>query len=187
MYDATATLVGMSGFIFGKQVSAAKERKESHEEFDERTWKEKIRVNDEGFIYMPGIALKACLCSTAKYAGMKIPGGRQRTYTQPFTRGLQCFEPILFDKKIGDIELMRLPVIAEPGSTKETRVPRIFPYLPEWTAKVRVRILDEIINTEVLAEHFNLSGIMTGMGTWRPERGREYGTYRVMDFKTEEI
>jgi hypothetical protein len=183
MYDASFRITGTNGIIFGKQVESKKPRQETYEAFDARTWPEKCRVTDTGELYLPPIALKACLCSTAKYAGLRIPGKGTRTYSQPIIRGLQCINNIVLNAGLDDIELMNEPVDAQPGSAKSTRVMRIFPYLAKWAGLGTVRVLDDIITPDVLTEHLGLAGIMTGLGTWRPERGREYGTFIVSDLQ----
>lgn len=185
MYEANFTLAGLSGIIFGKAVTEKKKRSESHAEFDERTWQQKCRVADDGFLYLPPIALKACLTSTASYAGMRVEGNAKRTYTASFVRGLQCSAPIRLDVTLDDIELMHELVISEPGNRRKgTRVMRTFPYAAEWTAQASAQVLDAIITPEILRHHLNLAGIMTGLGTWRPESGREYGRFSVTSFET---
>lgn len=185
MYEARFTLTGLSGMIFGKAVAEKKARSESHAEFDERTWQQKCRVADDGFLYLPPIALKACLTSTASYAGMRVEGKGVRTYTASFVRGLQCSEPIRLDTTLADVELLHELVISEPGNRRKgTRVNRTFPYVAEWTASASAQVLDAIITPEILRHHLNLAGIMTGLGTWRPENGREYGRFQVSGFET---
>lgn len=189
MYKARFRIKSLSGIIFGKAVlSETKKRSESHAAFDERTWDQKCRVDEEtGQLFMPGIALKACITSTAKYMGMPLEDNKKRTYTQSITRGLQCVEPVMLDKELSDIELLRQYVLANPGGTSKSRVVRIFPHLPSWTAEGEMTVIDDVLTPHILQLHLRNAGVLTGLGTWRPESGREYGRFLLTDFETEEV
>lgn len=187
MYNAYFKIKGLSGIIFGKAVlKETKKRSETHAAFDKRTWQEKCRVNEDGQLYLPGIALKACITSTAKYMGMPLEDNKKRTYTQSITRGLQCVEPLMIDGTMEDIELLNEYVLANPGGTSKSRVMRIFPHLPQWTAEGVMTVIDDVLKPDILRLHLRNAGMLTGLGTWRPESGREYGRFLLTEFDTEE-
>ncbi len=188
MYKAYFKVTGLSGIIFGKAVlTETKKRAESHAAFDERTWQQKCRFTEDGQLYMPGIALKACMTSTAKYMAMPLEDNKKRTYTQSITRGLQCVEPLMLNKTIEDVELMHEYVLANPGGTSKARVMRIFPNLPDWEAEGEMTVIDDVLTPNILKLHLRNAGMLTGLGTWRPESGREYGRFQLNEFEIEQM
>src|SRR4051812_45199275 len=54
--------------------------RETHEDYDIRTWREKCTVNSEGQVCIPAMALKQCIDTAGYKLGMKVPNRRGATY-----------------------------------------------------------------------------------------------------------
>ena len=67
----SASPLSMSRFY---SMEFPKEKKESHEDYEKRTWQHRLHTNDSGFVVIPMNMFKNCLSAAAKYLSMQIPG-----------------------------------------------------------------------------------------------------------------
>ena len=61
--------------------------RESHDDYDARTWREKCTVNREGVVCIPAMALKQSLDTCAYKLGIKVPARRGATFKTFFASG----------------------------------------------------------------------------------------------------
>ena len=188
MYKATCTLVGESPISFGKVVDITKKNKgEKHDQFELRTWKEKLHTNEKGDIFIPAPALKKCLEGYAKYSGEKIAGKGNSTYTKHFEAGVMVLDDIYVgvnEKKVDSIKV-HVPSDGKRGGT--TRVWKTFPLIKKWSGKAVITVLDETVDKDKLKEYLTYSGMFIGLLRWRPRQGGLYGRFSVKNFKVEKI
>ena len=76
------TLRGIAPIAFSKPVAAPKKTGERHDDYEERTWRERMHVDAEGHAFIPPMALKNCLSEVAKYDSL--------VKTHPPSRSLAC-------------------------------------------------------------------------------------------------
>src|SRR4030095_9315238 len=88
------TLESLSTLSFSKHYEVEKLQKESADEYEERTWREKAHYDEQMQLYIPPMAPKLCLENAARRMGIKIPGRRGMTYTQCFVSGVLVLEGI---------------------------------------------------------------------------------------------
>lgn len=163
-----------------------KHAKESPAEYEERTWVEKGHFLDSGEMYIPANCFKECLGYAAKMLSLKIPGKGNKLYTSHFVSGVQ-----IADNGIG-LGLTRKEILANPekysvslfqnadgkkGSGK--RVMRTFPLIPGWSGKLKYYLVDSTIPKDIFERVLRESGILTGVGRWRPMTGGQNGRYTV--------
>jgi len=74
MHSAKALLKSASAYSQSAAIQSVKKSNESHEDFDERIWKERLHVTDDGFVFIPAMALKNSTASAGKWLGKSIPG-----------------------------------------------------------------------------------------------------------------
>jgi len=157
--------------------------RESHEDYDIRTWRNKCTTNKEGQVCIPAMAFKQAMDTAAYKLGIKVPGRRAATYKSFFTSGFICDAdvPISNGKaltpKDAGCTLISANADGVRGSGK--RVSRRFPEFPKYHAVAEFTILDNVITPEVFEQHLRAAGIVVGIGRFRPEKGGTNGRFRV--------
>lgn len=186
---ARVKLSGTSKLMFGGFVSAPKLPGEDAQAYEERTWPQRMKRTKEGQIYIPGLAAKRMLESTAKYMSIPVPGKARETYTKYFTRGLRTKGDILvlgdWDEdadhaklqSVGCAEWHHVPSDGKQGGGK--RVLKCFPIMDPWEALVEFVIVEPKLTNEVFEQHLINAGISNGLGVWRPQLGGSNGTFVV--------
>lgn len=185
------TLKSMPGsqFMAGCPVSSTKGPNETHEQFEERTWKEKIRTNKQGFVVLNQFSVKNALEGAAKRLKRKIPGERNSTFTKLFMQGVMVGSmPVLKTAdgkacKPDDFVGQRLFVPSDGTRGGGKRVTRIFPTIDEWMCEMDVIVIDPKITEEVLKEHISEAGVFIGLGSMRVENGGVNGRFIVHAIK----
>ncbi|MBD2771155.1 hypothetical protein [Iningainema tapete] len=180
---AIVQIKGLTPYSQSKPHQTEKLNKESPDDFEKRTWKEKLHYDEQGIIFIPPMAFKNCIAEAAKYLGKKIPGKRGATYTKHFEAGVLVTDPSLLgihkDLIVGD--WIFTPSDGVKGSGK--RVHKCFPIIPPgWQAKVEFLILDDIITEGVFVEHLEQAGQLIGIGRFRPRNGGYYGRFVIEKF-----
>jgi hypothetical protein len=157
--------------------------RESHDDYDERTWRKKCTVNDKGQICVPAMALKQCVDLAAQKLGEKIPGRRGATYKSFFTSGVICGAdmPISNGKAItpDDAVMVKINANADGVRGSGKRVKRRFPVFDKWHGVAEFTIVDDIITQEVFEHHLKSAGMIVGIGRYRPANGGANGRFRV--------
>ena len=180
-----ATLKSTSPICFGRYYAqdVPKKDKESAADYEERTWRNRLHVAEDGRIFIPPLAFKNCLDSAAKYLGKQIPGKGKATYTKHFFSGVLVMDPLILPVKKAEVkgEWRYVPSDGLPGSPK--RVMKSFPVIPKWEGEVEIQVLDETITKEVLEEHLVQAGQFIGVGSFRPQNRGIYGRFRLVSLK----
>lgn len=185
------TLVGMSKISFSRAIQSVKNTGENHDDFEKRTFRERVHSLTDGTVILPPQAVKKCLQDCAKYLSESVQGKGKSTYTKHFMAGtLETDEIILCDAngkalKVDELPYERLyvPSDGKQGGTK--RVWRQFCYAPEgWTAKGMLYLLDPILidKPEKVNEYLEHAGKFIGLCRWRPRNGGMYGRFKVNKF-----
>jgi len=185
MKTFVATLKSTSPLSFGRYYAqeVAKKDKESAADFEERTWRNRLHVTDDGFVLVPPLAFKNMLDASAKYLGMQIPGRGKATYRQRFASGVLVLRPLVLPVKEAEVkgEWRHVPADGTPGGSK--RVMKCFPVIPRWEGEVEIHVLDDTITQEVLEEHLVQAGQFIGLGSFRPENRGIYGRFKLVNLK----
>lgn len=56
---------------------------------------------------------------------------------------------------------------------------RYRPMFPEWSTTLEVSLIASMLDQQSLVSLIDAGGLGVGVGDWRPERGGDFGTYRV--------
>jgi len=185
MNTYTAILEGQSPIVFGAPVESVKREKENHDAHEERTWRERARVDDDGQIMMIPEALKNCLANASKYLSEKIRGQGQKTYTAKFMAGVMIVDPLLFEVTRENVEKLRLFVPSDGKSGGTKRVWKNFPMIKKWTTKATIHVLDEVITKDLLKRYLERAGVYVGLGSFRPQTNSWHGRFSVSKLKEE--
>lgn len=157
--------------------------RESHDDYDKRTWREKCTVNKDGQICIPAMALKQAIDTSAYKLGEKVPGRRSATFKNFFSSGFFCDSDVALSngKPILKKEVESVQISANSDGVRGSgkRVPRRFPTIPKWHGIAEFTILDDLITEEVFERHVKAAGIVVGIGRFRAEKGGTNGRFRV--------
>lgn len=179
MKTVIAKLESMTPYSQSKHYDTEKLDKESPADYENRTWRDRLHVNEDGEVYIPPMAFKNCLSEIAKFLGKQIPGKGKSTYTKHFEAGVLVMDPLLLGIKKEDVlhETYFVPADGRRGSGK--RVTKHFPVIPKWSGEVTFYILDETITKSVFQEHLQEAGKFIGIGRFRPRNNGFYGRFSV--------
>lgn len=183
----TVTINGKSPYSQSKIHETEKLAKETHDDYDKRTWREKCTVDAAGQIVVPGPALKQAIDSAAKMLSIQIPGKGKATYTKEFVRGVNVFEDLPLGIKKTAVPVIRLYVNADGIRGSGKRVFRNFPVVPApWGGKLQIHVISETVPNEVVERVVKASGLFVGVGRFRPENGGTNGRYEVTEMQWSE-
>ena len=184
---ALCTLEGMSPYSQSRAVATKKTRDETHEEHEERTWRERCHTDKGGQVVIPPMAFKNCLAEAAKYKSIQIPGKGKSTYTKHFEAGIMVIDPVPLGVNVKDIQCEKLFVPASGRRGDGKRVWKTFPLIQEWSGEVKIYVLDEIIDEDVFRLHLEDAGQFIGIGRFRPRNNGFYGRFKVNGIEWSEV
>jgi len=177
-------VTGVSPLSFSKAITTVKDTGEAHDSFEERTWRERIHVDELGGAFIPPNALKNMLAATARYLSESIPGKGKQTYTKNFEAGIMVVDRLTLNVKAKDIGLERLfvPSDGRPGGSR--RVWKNFPILPTWETHGKLVVFDPILTAkpEKILEYLTYAGKFIGFLRFRPRNGGYYGRFEITNF-----
>lgn len=179
MKIAVAHLKSMSPYSQGKHISAEKLDKESHNDYEKRTWRERLHVNKDGNVLIPPMSLKLCLSEAAKFLSMQIKGKGKATYTKHFEAGVMVTDEIVLPIKRDEVASEELYVPSDGVRGSGKRVTKWFPLISEWEGRAKFYVLDETITRDVFEYHLNQAGLFIGIGRFRPRNNGYYGRFNV--------
>jgi hypothetical protein len=197
-HSATVQLTGVAPYSQCRQHDTPKLNKELPNDYEERTWRNKMHKNEDGNCVIPCLSFKNAIAEAAKFVSIQIPGKGKSTYTKHFESGILVpddslilipngdrFVPI----KPEDVKANPLYVPSDGVSGSGKRVKKIFPLFPSgWKATVEFLILDDVITHEVFLEHLMQAGQLIGVGSFRVRNKGTFGRFRVesLEWKTYE-
>lgn len=179
---------GTSPYSQSRHHEVEKLPKETHDAYDQRTWREKCTTDASGQIVIPGIALKQSVDYAAKLLGTKIPGKGSGTYAKLFKTGIGVFDDLPLGVMKDEVQAIRLHVHANGVRGSGKRVFRYFPIVPApWGGEVDVVVIDETIPNDVVEATIVQAGRAAGVGRFRPENGGTNGRFAVKSFHWSEV
>lgn len=179
MIIATCELENTSPYSQSKNYTTPKGERELPKDYEARTWRDRLHVNADGYVFMPPMAFKNCVAEIAKFLSVQVPGKGKATYTKNFEAGILVTEGPVLPVKKEDVqgEWLFLPSDGKRGSGK--RVWKCYPLIPEWKATVVFYIVDELITKDVFSAHLEAAGNLIGLGRFRPRQNGFYGRFKV--------
>lgn len=176
---------GISPIGFSAPKPSTKGDKETHEAYEERTWKEKLHVDSDGMCFIPPMAIKNAMTSIAQYKSEKIPGKGMSKFTKHFTAGILVPDPLPLGVKAEDVKSIKVFIPSDGKRGGGTRVWKHFPVINDWKASGSMVLLDDILeaDTDRVKRYLTDAGQLVGLGWFRPERNGYYGRFIVTSFK----
>lgn len=187
MFEMTCKLVGVTPYGQGQAIVSKKRSGEGHDAFEERTWRERLHVDENDEVFIPAQAVKAALETTARYLSETIPGKGKATYTKHFRSGVQVPDNLPLGIKSEKVEEERLFVPSDGRRGSGSRVWKIFPVIRKWEAPLTLIVLDRILKPDKVSEYLAQAGLFVGVGRWRVENGGQYGRWEAKNVKHREL
>jgi len=142
--------------------------------------------DEEGHFYFPSICIKRLLCAVA--SNHKLKG--QRKSARFVVPGAVRVTPEVVtltngdgQTPITDFEVDSRPIVIP--STRG-RVMRHRPRFDCWSASFALRINDDVLPSDFVHTLLIEGGDSNGLGDFRPERGGEFGTFQVIEWKEQD-
>ena len=99
MYQVITKLKSATPYSQSRHYLTDKKPKESAKDYEERTWRDRMHVNDDGYVFIPPMSFKNCLDECAKYLSKQIPGKGKSTYTKHVEAGVLVMDPLVLPIK----------------------------------------------------------------------------------------
>ncbi len=179
MITATATLKSVSPYGQSRYHGTEKLEKEGHNDYEKRTWRNRLHVNTDGHVFIPPMAFKNCLAEAAKFISQQIPGKGKATYTKHFEAGVLVTEPLVLPEKKDAVDGLELFVPADGRRGGSKRVMKTFPVIQQWAGEVTFSVFDETITEDVFRYHLEQAGKFIGIGFFRPRNNGYFGRFEV--------
>lgn len=185
MLKCSFKLVGIAPYSQGKVVQSPKNSGETGDAYEQRTWRERLHVDGDGFVFIPPQAIKSVLVDVAKFLGESVPGKGKSTYTKHFTAGVMVIDPLTLSVKAADVKAEKLFVPSDGKVGGGKRVWKLFPVIPEWSASGELFAIDPVLadKPEKIQEYLEQAGRFIGIGRFRPRNGGFNGRFNVESFK----
>ena len=194
MRRAVFTCVGTEPMLFGKRIMESKRPDETNEQLEERAWRQRCTIDENGELAVPSFAVQRSLVWAGKWLNEKIKGENKKTYTRRIECGVQpeaAFFPLSNGKKRlkpDDVERLDLDVPSQGQRGGGKRVMRYFPRLkPGWSFTASMLILDDAITESVFRRHLETAGLYDGMGSMRHGTGGPNGRYKIESLRFENV
>lgn len=183
----TATIRGTSPYSQSRAHETPKLAKETHEDYDVRTWREKCTVDEAGQVVIPAGALKQAIDTAASRLSIQIPGKGKATYTKHFVGGVNVFDDLKLGVRKDDVQVIKIHANADGVRGSGKRVWRHFPIIPApWGGRIEISVPSDVIPDDVVEQVIRASGKFIGVGRFRPEKGGTNGRFEVSDLKWSE-
>jgi len=163
------------------EMEEKRDRKEDAHAFEERTWRMRTHINADGQIFIPAEAFQFSIREASAYLSERIPGKGLQTWTKHFASGILVPDDIVLPERretVGGIWLSLNPQGKRGGGT---RVLKCMPVIAQWAGDLRVIVLDDLINDEVLKRTVEHAGAFIGIGQNRPGKGGRSGRFQVVE------
>lgn len=179
MIEAVAHLASLSPYSPSSPIQSVRNPNEPPDDFEQRTWRERIHADESGIVFIPAQSFKIALAEAAAFMGKRVPGKGQNTYKKHFEAGIMVLENVSLGVKAGEVHGERLFLNADGKRGGSKRVWRVMPAIPKWEALVTFYVIDGTINRDAFEEHLKAAGTFIGVGRWRPRNGGTKGRFQV--------
>ena len=188
MREIVAHLTSASVMEQGAPIRSIRKTGENGDVHEERTWRERLHVNGDGYVFIPAMAIKIMLAECARFLSETVPGKGKATYTKHFEAGVMVLDDIVLNVKADDVQANRVFVPSDGKKGGGSRVWKNFPCIPAWEADVSILLVDPVLiaKPEKVKEYLEHAGKFIGLGVFRPRNGGTHGRFAVSNFKAKE-
>jgi hypothetical protein len=155
---------------------------------DHRRAPEHLHLNAAGDdIVIPPMMFKFCLADAA--AQRKDKKVKTTHWGPDFTKLVAVFDEAPLGIKPDDVRYETFSMSSTGDRGRGKRVPRRYPMIDEWEARVKVYLVSDEIPERIFEETCKTAGLAIGIGRFRPQNGGTNGRFKVIgfDWQDEEI
>ena len=168
MRTVTIQVEGLTPYSASRYFEPDIQKGETKDAHEKRRWREKAHINDDGNVYIPGVAFKLALDETAQLLNEKIPGKGNQTWTGQFATGVVAMTDVDLGVKSTDLKSIQIFAHANGKRGPGTRVMRYFPIVYTWKGEFVMNVFNDTLPEDVFERFFTQSGLLAGVGRGRP-------------------
>jgi hypothetical protein len=186
MKKAIVKIEGVSPYSQSKYHLTEKKNKESHVDYENRTWRERLHYDKrrDNEIYIPPMQFVNAVKNAAKFLSLQIPGKGKSTYTKHFEAGIISTSSVYLGISRDEVEGETVFVPSNGVRGDGTRVLKTFPLINSgWQGTIEFMILDDTITADIFEQVLAAAGSLIGVGRFRPRNWGYYGMFEIKDFK----
>lgn len=187
MYRATVKITGQAPLSQSRKHDTPKLDGESHEELDQRTWREKCNYDENGVVFVPAMAFKQAMDRAAMRLSIPDPDNKRATLTKYFVSDVICEQNLSIGVHKDKMPSIRINANSDGRRGSGKRVPRTLPQIQTWEGITSFLIMDEKVKPEVFFRVLTTAGRSVGVGQFRPENGGLNGRFDVEIIGTETL
>lgn len=185
MIKATATIELMTPYCQSRFHDEPKlSSKELADDYERRTWKKRLHVDDSNQVVIPAMAFSNCIKEAAKFLSIQIPGKGKSTWTKHFESGISVVDDVPTGRSEDDAVEKRMFVPSTGVRGDGKRVMKSYPILvptPRLVVEPEFIIVNDIITPEVFAQHLQQAGQLIGIGAFRIRNNGVFGRFKVLE------
>lgn len=186
-YIATVKLKSAAPYSASRLHRAEKLNKETHDDYEVRTWREKSNYDEDGIVFIPAMAFKQAVDSAARMFSTQIPGKGKSTYTKHFLSGCLCTENLSIGVHKDDMPPITINANSDGVRGSGKRVERTFPQIPSWSGETQFMVLDDTITKEIFEKTLKDAGLFIGVGRFRRHNGGMNGAFSVEEVSYQDL
>lgn len=181
MKSAIAHLVGEAPYSQSRHYAddVPKLPKELPDAYEVRTWRNRLHADAGGHVVIPPMAFANCIKSAAKRLKLQVPGKGRTEWTKYFEAGVMVVDGVVLPDKAAEVPCDKLFVPSDGRRGGPKRVTRYFPRIDAWEGDVKFYLFDDLITEDVFRQVLVASGLIVGIGRFRPENCGFYGRFSV--------
>lgn len=187
MYRATVTIEGVSALSQSRQHRTPFLERESYEDYERRTWREKANVDKDGIVFIPAMAFKQAVDDAAKRLAIPDPDNKRATLSKYFISDVICEGHLSIGVHKDDMPKVTINANVDGVRGSGKRVERTFPQISNWKGTTTFLVMDEKITHAVFEKVFKSAGMSIGVGQFRPQKGGTNGRWQVIKIEYEKV
>ena len=166
MRVVTIKIEGLTPYSASNYLSEEKPKDETYDDYENRMWKKKAHVDENGIVFIPGTAFKLALDEVASLLNEQKKG--MQTWGLQFAAGVVAVGDVSLGIHIDAVKAVEIFAHANGKRGPGTRVFRKFPIIMPWRGELEMRVFNDAIGQEKFEEYFTQAGILAGVGRGRP-------------------
>jgi hypothetical protein len=184
MRTITAKIEGTAPYSPSRYHNAEKLKKESHADYDLRTWREHCTYDEKGIVAIPAMAIKMALDGAAFKLKERVPGKGAKEWSGYFVSGvIPAAQHYSLGVHKDEVDFIDIWANADGRRGGSKRVMRRYPIITNWKATIDLDLIDDSIPTELVEKYLGETGNLIGIGRFRPEKGGFNGRFAVKSVK----
>lgn len=187
MYRAIVSIKGVAPLSQSRYHDTPKLDGESNEDYDKRTWREKCNADSDGNVFVPAMAFKQAMDTSAKRLAIPDPDNKRANLTKYFVSDVICEGNLPIGIHKDEIPCIKFLANVDGVRGSGKRVPRTIPQTQEWGGQTSFLIMEEKIKPEIFEKVLRSAGRSIGVGQFRAEKGGLNGRFDVVSVKIEKI